>query len=67
MCWFGGETVDHLLIHCEVAFVKWSLDARLFGIHWVLPGRVVDLLSRWRNWFGKHYLAIWKFTQLCLM
>ena len=26
----------------------------MFGVHWVILKSVVDLLSGWRNWFGKH-------------
>ena len=28
----------------------------MFGIQWVMPSSVVDLLFDWRNWFGKHLL-----------
>uniref|UniRef100_A0A7N2MNQ6 Reverse transcriptase zinc-binding domain-containing protein n=1 Tax=Quercus lobata TaxID=97700 RepID=A0A7N2MNQ6_QUELO len=37
MCKRCGESVDHLLLHCPIAFELWSLVFCLFGIHWVMP------------------------------
>ena len=37
MCRCNGETVNHLLFHCEKAYQLWSLVFRSFGISWVLP------------------------------
>jgi hypothetical protein len=54
MCRCSGETVDHLLLHCNVAYELWSFMFHFFGIQWVMAGRVVNLLFGWRNWFGKH-------------
>ena len=31
-----GETVDHLLLHCEKVHHLWSFVFRTFGISWVL-------------------------------
>ena len=47
MCKGGGEFVDHLLLHCPIAFEMWSTIFCLFGICWVMPQRVVDLLDCW--------------------
>ena len=64
MCQRRGETVDHLLIHHDVAYDLWSFVIRMIRIYWVLPRRLVDLLSgRW-NWFGKHSSEIWNFASL---
>ena len=52
MCKCSGETVDHLLLHCFVAAEVWSFVFCSFWVSWVFPGRVVDLLFGWRNWFG---------------
>jgi hypothetical protein len=38
--------VDHLLIHCDGVYALWSFVLRDFGIQWVLPKQVVDLLFR---------------------
>ena len=29
--------MDHLLIHCSVAFKLWSCIFRMFGVKWVSP------------------------------
>ena len=44
MCHCSGETVDHLLLHCEKAHRLWSLVFRSFGISWVLLRLVIDTL-----------------------
>lgn len=67
MCWCSGENVDHLLIHCAGASWLWSCAFRSFGVSWVLPKRVVDLLAEWRNWFGKHTSNIWNLVLHCVM
>ena len=45
MCWCSEETVDHSLLHSEVAFDLWSLVFRLFGSHWVLRRSVVNQME----------------------
>jgi len=50
MCWCSEETVDHSLLHSEVAFDLWSLVFRLFGSHWVLRRSVI-------NWME---ILVWK-------
>ena len=45
MCKRCGELVDHLLLHCPIAYELWSSLFFLFGIHWVMPHRVIDCLS----------------------
>ena len=67
MCCCDGETVDHLLLHCNTAYVIWSIVFNSFGIHWVMLQRVLDLLFGWRNWFGKLHSNIWNLVPLCLM
>ena len=67
MCRCSGETVDHLLKHCVVAREVWDFVFRSFGVTWVLPGRVKELMSGWRNWFGKNRSEVWNTVPLCLM
>ena len=68
MCKAHGESVNHLLLHCIVAHELWSLIFALFGIAWVMPRGVVDLLSCWSDRFGKSEAdAIWKVIPHCLM
>ena len=45
MCKKCGESVDHLLLHCTIACEMWSLVFCLFGIHWVMPQKVLSCLS----------------------
>jgi hypothetical protein len=47
LCKKSGESIDHLLLHCEVASELWSSIFNLFGVVWVMPRRVIDLLNSW--------------------
>ena len=67
MCCCGGETVDHLLIHCPVAAALWSWVFQSFGVHWVISGTVASLLFSWWNGLGRHSLDIWNMVPICLM
>ena len=68
MCKRNGESIDHLLIHCSIAFDLWSMVLTLFGIHWVMPKTVVDLLACWQGKLGRHRnSAIWMAMPHCLM
>ena len=40
---------------------------RLFGIDWVMPGSVVDLLFCWYHWLGKLSSDIWNLVPGCFM
>ena len=52
MCKRCGEFVDHLLLHCPIAYEMWIMVFCLFGICWVMLQRVVDLLD---SWLGMEY------------
>ena len=68
MCKRCGESVDHLLLHCPTAFEMWSMIFCLFGVCWVMPQRVVDLLDCWSCNFKRHRnIVIWRFVPHCLM
>jgi hypothetical protein len=49
MCKRSGESVDHLLLHCDVACALWSVLFSLFDVTWVMNGRVIDLLDCWKG------------------
>ena len=68
LCKENGETVDHLLLHCPFLREVWDMVFALFGVHWVMPWRVIDLIAFWQGHFGRHRLsAIWKCIPICLM
>ena len=48
-CCCNAESLDHLLLFCLIAHSLWMYMLRLFGIDWVMPGLVVDLLFCWYN------------------
>jgi hypothetical protein len=61
MCKKHGESVDHLLLHCDVAQVVWSSFYSLFGVEWVMPSSVLDLLSGWGTLLSRGTVnRIWK-------
>jgi hypothetical protein len=61
LCKKHGESVDHLLLHCDVARVVWSSFYSLFGVEWVMPSSVLDLLSGWGTLLGRGpVFRIWK-------
>jgi hypothetical protein len=45
MCKMNEETVDQLLLHCEVAHALWNAIFSSFNLSWVMPLRVVDLFA----------------------
>ena len=68
MCKRNREAVDHFLIHCPIAFDLCSMVFTLFGIHWVMPKTVVELVACRQGKFGRHRnAAIWMAVPYCLM
>ena len=68
LCKRCGESVDHLLLHCPIAYEMWSMFFCLFGICWVMPQRVMDLLDSWSCNFRRHCnIDIWRIVPHCLM
>ena len=37
MCKKSEESVNHLLLHCPIAYELWSMVWTLFGLLWVMP------------------------------
>ena len=52
MCKNDWEWVDHLLILCPFASDLWSFIFSLFGISWVMPKQVFELLACWFRGVG---------------
>ena len=49
MCKRCGESVDHLLLHCSIAWELWSLVFCLFGIHRLTIGAILIQYQKVRN------------------
>ena len=68
MCKVDGESVDHLFLHCALARELWTMVFRLFGMHWVMPRRVVDVLACWKGRFGRQKnRVIWDVVPHCVI
>jgi hypothetical protein len=68
MCKKNGESIDHLLLHCEVARDLWSYILVLFGVEWVMQRTVLELLTSWGALvgYGRDKEA-WRLAPLCLL
>jgi hypothetical protein len=68
MCKKSGESIVHLLLHCEVAMEVWNMVCQLFGVMWVMPGSVTDCLGSWRTQKdNRTVLQTWRMVPLCVM
>ena len=68
MCKSSGESTNHLLLHCPVAWELWSMVCILFGTPWVMPRSVVDLLTCWKGSLGNSEAGkVWKMIPHCIM
>ena len=67
LCCCNAESMNHLLLFCPIAHSLWMYMLRLFGIEWVMPGSVADLLFCWYHWLGKHSSNIWDLVPGCLL
>ena len=50
LCKADGETIDHLLLNCEIARSLWYAIFSQFGLSWVMPSKVEGLFACW--WSG---------------
>ncbi len=69
MCKRVGETVDHLLSFTSslCLHLRDVVFCILFGVFWVMPSRVIDLLACWRGGFAWKVLSvIWNAFPLCV-
>ena len=67
MCYCNEEIVDHLLLHCLLAHSLLVHMLQFFGIQWVMPGSVENLVFCWSYWLGKFNSDIWNLVPSCLM
>jgi len=67
LCKRDGETVDHLLLHCDVASTLWNHVFSWFGLSWVMPRRVVDLFACWWKAGRSRSAVVWKMVPICIL
>jgi hypothetical protein len=67
MCKKEEESFDHLLLHCESAQFLWNTFFSRFGLAWVMPRGVVDLLHCWWSGGRPRSAVVWKMVLLCIM
>jgi hypothetical protein len=67
MCKRSRESVDHLLLHCDVAYAMWSAIFSRFGLSWVMPLRVLDLFACWWTAGRLRSAVIWKMVPTCIL
>ena len=55
-------------LHCSLAKQLWDTILTLFGVHWVMPRKLQDLIACWHGPLGRlSYAVIWKAIPHCLM
>ena len=63
--WWG---CDSLFLHCAVASDMWGMVYSLFGVSWVMPLSVREMIKGWKGCFGRHGNgAVWQAAPLYLM
>jgi len=53
-------------LHCDASFALWSTLFSCFGMSWVMPRRVIDLLACWWSSGKQKSVAVWKMASICL-
>ena len=67
LCKENEESADHILIHCGKTRELWTLVLSSFGVVWVFPNSVRNLLLEWKiKDLGKKRSVVWKMTPICL-
>jgi hypothetical protein len=59
LCKRNGESMDHFLLHCNVASTLWNSLFTRFGMSCVMP-------RRWWNSRRPRIAAIWKTVPICI-
>ena len=68
MCKKSGESMNHLLLHCPIAYDLWSMVWALSGLQWVMPHGVSNLFSSWQGSFGGHRsIDLWRAVPHCVL
>ena len=51
MCGCEEENANHILLHCIVVKTLWEIVLAIFGVQWVFPKSVKEVLFSWRDPF----------------
>ena len=61
MCMKEAETHNHLFLQCRMTANLWSMFLALFGLKWVMPQNIRDVLISWGCWkVDSTIKRIWK-------
>jgi hypothetical protein len=69
-CWLcetEGESVDHLLLHCVTASALWNAFFARFGLCWVMPRTVKELIACWWSGSRTRSAVVWKMVPHCIL
>ena len=67
LCKESEESTNHILIHCAKTRELWIFLLVLFGVTWVFPVSLRNLLLQWKvKGFQKKNRAIWCLAPICL-
>ena len=72
--WIGALCVVIVVRRLTTYFfiVRWLIGYEAFvfitfGLSWVIPRSIPDLLFGWWNWLGKQSSQIWNLVPLCIL
>ena len=51
LCGCEEENANHILLHCIVVKTLWEIVLAIFGVQWVFPESVKEVLLSWRGSF----------------
>ena len=67
LCKENEESADHILIHCGMTREFWTLLLSSFGVVWVFPASVRNLLLEWKvKGLGTKKRVVWRLAPICL-
>jgi hypothetical protein len=68
MCKNSGESMDQLLLYCEMTSALWNTIFNLVRLAWVMPSCVVVIFACWKGHFHWFQDAVmWKMIPSCIM
>ncbi|RVW59538.1 putative dolichyl pyrophosphate Man9GlcNAc2 alpha-1,3-glucosyltransferase [Vitis vinifera] len=51
LCGCEEENANHIMLHCTVVKTLWEIALAFFGVQWVFPESVLEVLLSWRGSF----------------